>query len=267
MDKRPLGVFDSGLGGLSVVKEIKRHLPYESIVYLGDTARVPYGTRSKKTVTEFSLQCIKFLLKRKVKCIVVACNTSSAQAFDEIKKVSTVPTFEVIGPGVRAAVKNGKAGVIGVIGTRGTVKSSAYKKKINKHNSSLRVVEVACPLFVPLIEEGELKGKLIELCTQKYLRPLKRKGLDTLILGCTHYPLIKPVIAKHLDSKVRIVDSGQEVANQLSVYLRVKKMLADKNVKPKDEFYVTDLTERFMKVASMFLGKDLGGRIKKVELD
>lgn len=266
MDSRPIGVFDSGLGGLTVVKEIKRVLPYENIVYLGDTARVPYGTRSKETVTEFSLQNIKFLLEKKVKCILIACNTSSALAYTRIKIETSVPTLDVIGPGVRAALSNGPVKKIGVIGTRGTIGSHAYKKAIKKASPKARILEIACPLFVPLIEEGELKGKLIEYTVDKYLKPLAQSKIDTLILGCTHYPLIKSAIAKKL-KKVKIVDSGKAAAKELSVYLKKKKMLALRNRKPRDEYFVTDLTKRFVKVAEMFLGERVGRNLKKISLD
>ena len=266
MDLRPIGVFDSGLGGLTVVKEIKRLLPNESIVYLGDTARVPYGTRSKKTVTEFSLQNIRFLLKKKVKCIVIACNTSSALAYTRIKVETSVPTFDVIGPGVRAALSNGLVKKIGVIGTRATIGSHAYKKAIHKGSSKASILEVACPLFVPLIEEGELNGKLIEYTVAKYLRPLIRADIDTLILGCTHYPLVESQIVKEL-GKVRIVDSGKATATELLSNLRKKEILSRKNRKSKDEYFVTDLTDRFMKVAEMFLGESLQGKIKKVDIN
>lgn len=266
MDARPIGVFDSGLGGLTVVKEINRILPYENIVYLGDTARVPYGTRSKKTVTEFSLQNIKFLLKKKVKCIVVACNTSSALAYARIRAVTSVPTLDVIGPGVSAAVSNGYVKRIGVIGTRGTIGSHAYKKAIHKINPEARILEISCPLFVPLIEEGELRGKIMEYAVDKYLKPFTQKRIDTLILGCTHYPLIESQIAKKL-GKVRIVDSGKATANELSVYLKKKEMLSTKNGKRRDEYFVTDLTGRFLWVAKMFLGESLQGKIKEININ
>ncbi|MCH7730005.1 glutamate racemase [Patescibacteria group bacterium] len=267
MDKRPVGVFDSGLGGLTVVKEIKRVLPGESIVYLGDTARVPYGTRSKKTVEEFSLQNINFLLRKKVKCVVVACNTASAQAYRKIRKKSSVTTFDVIVPAVKAATKNGQPKVIGVIGTRGTIKSGAYKRKIQKVGPNFKVFELTCPLFVPLIEEGELRGELIRLCVDKYLIPLRKKKIDTLILGCTHYPLIKTVIEKRIGPKVKIIDSGKEVTKELFAYLTKKQMLAPENNKPRDEYFVTDLTQRFIKVAEMFLGESLKRKIKEVSVN
>ena len=266
MDLRPIGVFDSGLGGLTVVKEIKRLLPNESIVYLGDTARVPYGTRSKKTVTEFSLQNIRFLLNKKVKCIVIACNTSSALAYTRIKIETSVPTFDVIGPGVRAALSNGLVKKIGVIGTRATIGSHAYKKAIHKGSSKASILEVACPLFVPLIEEGELKGQLIEYTVDKYLKPFIQMKIDILILGCTHYPLIKSQLLKKL-KKIRIVDSGKTAAKELSIYLEKNKIVSSKNKKPRDEFFVTDLTDRFIKVAEMFLEESLQGKIKKVDIN
>jgi len=268
MDERPIGVFDSGLGGLTVVKEIKKILPNERIIYLGDTARVPYGTRSKEAVTEFSLQNITFLEKKNVKCIVIACNTSSALAYSKIKAFTSLPTFEVIAPGVKAALSSGYIKRIGVIATRSTIGSHAYKKAILKRSPKTSVLEIACPLFVPLIEEGELKGKLIGYAVDKYLNPLLEEKIDTLILGCTHYPLIRSQIAAKL-KRVRIVDSGKTVAKELSVYLKLKEkdLLASKNGKPKDEYFVTDLTDRFLNIAEVFLGKKLKGSLRKISLE
>lgn len=254
MDKRAIGVFDSGLGGLTVVKEIRKILPDESIIYLGDTARVPYGTRSKEAVTRFSLEDAKFLLKKNVKCIVVACNTASAFAGRILKKKIKIPVFEVITPVLKEAKKVSK-GKIGVIGTRGTITSGAYKVDFG----------VACPLLVPFIEEGEIKNEAMKIVLKNYLKPLKGK-IGTLVLGCTHYPIIKPIIGKELGREVRLLNPGESVARELKDYLSKNKMLGSKKKRGRVEYYVTDLTDRFTKVAEMFLGEKVGGKIKKVSL-
>lgn len=247
MDKRdkPIGVFDSGLGGLTVVKEIIRLLPNEDIVYLGDTARVPYGTRSNEIIKKFSEENINFLLQKKVKCIVIACHTSSAVAGIYLKKkFSNMPIFDVVSPVLENLNKSKNK--IGVIGTRATVNSGVYSK-LNK------VVQVPCPLFVPFIEEGEVKGKLIESLVEKYLGKLK---VETLVLGCTHYPIIKNIIKKVLPS-TKLINPGVLVAKKLRNFL-IKNNLTNnsKKVGNKD-FYVTDLNQRFVKVAEMFLGEKI----------
>lgn len=267
MDKRPVGIFDSGLGGLTVVKEIKKRLPNESIVYLGDTARVPYGTRSKETVTKFSLQDAYFLTGQKVKCIVIACNTASALAFKEVKRKLTIPIFDVVSAGAKMAVETTKNKKIGVIGTRGTVASQAYQKTIRKQNPKILVHEKACPLFVSLIEEGEIKGKVIEMLASKYLNSLKNNKIDTLILGCTHYPIIKNIIKEKIGKRVVLVNSGEGIAKVLSSFLKEKKLEAPKNLNPVRKYYVTDLTKRFIKVAEIFLGEKIKGEIKKISLE
>ena len=267
MDRRSLGIFDSGLGGLTVVKEIKRKLPYESIIYLGDTARVPYGTRSKETVTKFSLQDTHFLTGQKVKCVVIACNTASALAFKEVKRKLTIPVFDVVSAGAKMAVETTKNKKIGVIGTRGTIASHAYQKAIHKQNPEALVYEKACPLFVPLIEEGEIRGKVIEMLASKYLNPLKNGKIDTLILGCTHYPIIKNIIQEKIGKRVALVNSGEEIAKVLSSFLREKKLEAPKNLNPVRKYYVTDLTKRFIDIANMFLGENISGSIKKINLE
>jgi len=267
MDKRPVGIFDSGLGGLTVVKEIKKRLPNEGIIYLGDTARVPYGTRSKETVTEFSLQDAHFLTGQKVKCIVIACNTASALAFKEVKRKLTIPVFDVVSAGAKMAVETTKNKKIGVIGTRGTIASHAYQKAIHKQNPEALVCEKTCPLFVPLIEEGEIKGKVIEMLASKYLNPLKNDKIDTLILGCTHYPIIEDIIQAKIGKKATLVNSGKEIAKVLSSFLKEKKLEAPKNLNPMRKYYVTDLTKRFIDIANVFLGENISGLIKKINLE
>lgn len=263
----PIGVFDSGLGGLTVAREIVKILPNEDIVYLGDTARVPYGTRSKRTVTQFALEDAKFLLNKKVKCIVIACNTASALSGKAVRNKFEVKVFEVITPASREAAKLSKSGRIGVIGTRATISSSAYKKELLKNKSNLKIIEVACPLFVPFIEEAETKGELIEKLIKKYLKEIKNKKVDTLIMGCTHYPIIRNLIQKEVGKSVTLINPGSAVAKELNRYLVKNGLKNSHNRLGKREYFVTDLTERFTKVAEMFLGDEIKDKIKQVSLD
>jgi glutamate racemase len=256
MDKenRPIGVFDSGLGGLTVVKEIIKLLPNEDIIYLGDTARVPYGTRSNEIIKKFSEEDVNFLLKKKVKCVIIACNTSSAVAGKFLKnKFSKVPIFDVVSP-VLESLKGSKK-KIGVIGTRATVNSGVYSR-LNK------VVQIPCPLFVPFIEEGEINGELIEGLVKKYIGNLK---VDILVLGCTHYPIIKDIINKVLPN-VELVNPGVFIAGKLKNYLIKNGLTNNETSNRKEDYYVTDLNERFKKVARIFLGENINVRIKKVSL-
>lgn len=253
MDNRPIGVFDSGLGGLSVVKEIVKVLPHENIVYLGDTARVPYGTRSAETVINFSVQDANFLLNSGVKCVVIACNTSSAHAGKLLKQELKIPVFDVISS-TKANLKKGR---IGVIGTRGTIESGAYNVPYAK----------SCGLLVSFIEEGEIKGKALELVLKDYLKEFKRKNLDALILGCTHYPIISGLIKKEIGNKVNLINPGKLVAKDLKETLIKRKMLKDGKTRAVKSYFVTDLTPRFIKVAEMFLGEKIKGKIKKVDIE
>jgi len=254
--KRPIGVFDSGLGGLTVVKHLIKLLPHENIVYLGDTARVPYGTRSKEAVEKFSFEDANFLLRMNVKCIIIACNTSSALAGEKLKKRIKIPVLDVIAPTLKHAKNVSKGGKIGIIGTRGTIDSGAYKVKF----------AVPCPLFVPFIEEGKTKGESLKLISKDYLSYFKKHKIDTLILGCTHYPIIKNIIQQEMGKNVILVDSGKAVAEELKNLLSSSKMLNEGKTKGKKEFYVTDLTDRFTKVAEMFLGQKIKNKLAKIDL-
>lgn len=266
MDNRPIGIFDSGLGGLTVVKEIKRLLPEESLIYLGDTARVPYGTRSKEIVTNFAREDAEFLIKKDVKCIVIACNTASALAYKTLKKEISIPIFNVIEPGAKKALQESRNKNIGVIGTRATISSKAYEKELVRGNKLVKVHSVPCPLFVPLIEEGETEGKMIQAVVEKYLRDLKKADIDTLILGCTHYPIIKNVIAGYMKDSMTYVNPESEVASQLKEYLTIHKLLSDGRNNKAVNYYVTDINNRFVEVAEMFLGEKISNNIQKVLL-
>lgn len=261
-DKRAIGIFDSGLGGLTVVREIIKLLPNEDIVYLGDTARVPYGTRSKETIIEFSIEDANFLLSRNVKCIVIACNTASAFAGEVLKKNINIPVFEVITGAADKAANISRNKKIGVIGTRGTISSEAYQRKLIQRKPDLEIISQPCPLLVPFIEEAEFGSPAMEIVLQSYLEKVKGKEIDTLIMGCTHYPIIKNLIQKYFGNRVSLIDPGVTEAQEVSDYLNKNKLLNGQKKPGERRFYVTDLTHRFLKVAEMFLG----GKLHSLEL-
>lgn len=266
MDNRAIGIFDSGIGGLTVTKEIVKQLPNESIIYLGDTARVPYGTRSKEAVTQFAKELVNFLLKRKVKALVVACNTISALALEKIEKMSPVPVLEVIKPAVRKGVKKTKNKKIGVIGTQGTIQSRAYEEEIRKIDPQIEVTAVGCPLFVRLAEEGLHKSKVTKLVAEDYLNEIIIKDVDTLILGCTHYPLLVDAISQTVGSKINLIDSAEPTTQELKKVLEEKNLLSD-NLHPTYKFYVTADPQKVYRVVGRFFGEELKGRLKKVTLE
>jgi len=264
MRENPIGIFDSGVGGLTVLKEISKLIPKENIVYLGDTARVPYGIRSAETVLKYSIECADFLFKKQIKMLVVACNTSSSVSLEVLRKRLPIPVIGVIEPGVRAALKVTKNGKIGIIGTEATVQSGAYTKKIKSLNPKIEVISKACPLFVPLVEEGILEGAIAELVIERYLKDIKNSGIDTLILGCTHYPLLKRTIQKYMDG-INLVDSAEEIAQEVKTMLSQKKLLNEKSDECYKIFYVTDSPERFKKIGEIFLDYEINN-ISKVSL-
>lgn len=268
MDKSsPIGVFDSGIGGLTVVKEIIKTLPRESIIYLGDTARVPYGPRSREVVTGFALQMADFLLKKKVKAIVIACNTISGLSYDDVKtKAFPVITLGVIKGVVKKAISATRNNKIGVIGTVGTINSQSYQKLLKFYNSDAEIVSSACPLFVPLAEEGMNNHQATKLIAHEYLKQFIDKGVDTLILGCTHYPLLYDSIKEVMGEDVAIIDSAQPTAQMLKERLNEADLLADEDQKPTYDFFVTDAPERVIRVASHFFGEDLNNKIQKITL-
>jgi len=266
MDNRPIGIFDSGIGGLTVAKQIIQTLPHESIIYVGDTARVPYGTRSGDIITKFGLELANFLLRRDVKFLVVACNTISAVAYRQIRDISPVPVIGVIKPAVIKASRVSKNGKIGVIGTVGTIKSDAYGYLLKKFNPKTKIISIACPLFVPLAEEGLHSNQATKIIANDYLKDLTKKGIDTLILGCTHYPLLEDVIKGTVGSAVTIVDSSLPTALMLKERL-IETNLLSNNPNPTYQFLVTDAPERVLKIASRFFGRSLQGKIKKVSLE
>ncbi len=262
MNRRPIGVFDSGIGGLTVVRELERQLPHESLIYFGDTARVPYGNKSPETVRRFSREILDFLLSRDVKLVVVACNTATAHALTELQRVSPVPVEGVIEPGARAAVGATKTGRIGIIGTAGTVASGAYERAIKDADGKVVVTSRACPLFVPLVEEGWLDHPATRLIAQEYLAPLESHHIDTLVLGCTHYPLLKPLLADVLGPAVALIDSAEQTAAAVGRELAASTLRAPAAQEGHVHFVVSDDPQRFVKVGRRFLGE----RVKDVEV-
>jgi glutamate racemase len=259
----PIGVFDSGIGGLSVVHALTRELPHENIVYFGDTARVPYGPKSPQVVREYALQDTEVLLKHDVKAVVVACNTVSAVALDVVQKRARVPVIGVILPGAEAAVRASKKRRIGVIGTVGTINSNAYTNAIRQIDPSVKVFGRPCPLFVPLAEEGWTDHSATELIAKEYLFPLTLEKIDTLVLGCTHYPLLRDVIDRALHSSVTLIDSGEATAAAAKALLAEHGLLNESTMKPRLQFFVSDIPYRFTEVGERFLGQKLG-RVDRV---
>ena len=252
----PIGVFDSGVGGLTVVREIMRQIPNEKIVYFGDTARLPYGSKSKETVTRYSRQIVRFLQTQEVKAIVAACNTASAYALDEIEKETDIPMIGVVKPGAKVAAETTSNGKIGVIGTEGTIGSSIYSRYIKETNEDAWVIGKACPLFVPLVEEGLLKDPVTDEIAKRYLAELIDIGIDTLILGCTHYPLIRSTVGKIMGESVTLVNPAYETARELKELLAAGDMLNDKEAELGDNryrFYVSDAAEKFKHFANSII--------------
>lgn len=253
----PIGVFDSGIGGLTVVAEIMRQLPDEGIVYFGDTARLPYGPKSSETVRQFAVQDTEFLLRQGVKAVVVACNTASSVAIEDLSGRYSLPIIGVIRPGALAAVSTTLAGKVGVIGTEGTIASHAYRREIHRLDRDIEVLEVSCPLFVPLAEEGWTDREVTLVIAHEYLRPLRDAGVDVVVLGCTHYPILKDTIAKVFGPSVRLIDSAEETARETSEQLSALDLSRTDAGAPERRFFVSDVPHRFREQAERFLGSPL----------
>ncbi len=259
--ENPIGIFDSGVGGLTVLKAIKKLLPMEQLIYLGDTARVPYGNKSKETIVRYSIENTNFLMQFNIKMLVIACNTSTAMGIEILRNMFQIPIIGVIEPGAKRAVEVTKNKRIGVIGTVATIKSKAYQNIIKSYERKAVIFAKPCPLFVPLVEEGLVKGPVAEAVVKMYLEGFKLKNIDTLVLGCTHYPLLKNTIQKFFDRKIQIVDSAEETAKIVKGVLEEKK-LANVLKNENDMFFVTDAAERFLKV-----GKEImKGALKEVRI-
>ena len=256
-DSRPIGIFDSGVGGLTVVGKMQEILPNEDLIYFGDTARVPYGTKSKETITKFSVENVEFLMTHNVKIVIVACNTASSLSLEFLKRCFKVPVIGVIEPGAREAVSATRNNCIGVIGTHATVSSGAYEKAIAKISPRYSVFTQACPLFVPLVEEGWADNDVTKRVTQIYLEPVKSKSVDTLILGCTHYPILNKVLKKVMGHNVTLVDSAREVARGAKDVLDASGLLNAKRSRGMQRFFVSDEPYRFIKIGEKFLKRHI----------
>ncbi len=250
-----IGVFDSGVGGLTVVEALGQSLPAESVLYFGDTARVPYGVKSPATIARYASQITGFLLRHPVKMLIVACNSMSAVAFEEISRLSPVPVIEVIGAGAAAAAAKTRNQCIGVIGTPATIRSNAYTAAVHRHLPQAHIVARPCPLLVPLVEEGWVSHPVTRQVIREYLRPVLEARVDTLILGCTHYPLLKPLLQEETGPGIELVDSAQAVARQAGEQLRARGLLAPGNgaAKPRNVFFVTDAPDHFRLLGGRFL--------------
>ncbi len=259
MNSLPIGIFDSGVGGLTVLRAVRQRLPRESVVYLGDTARVPYGTKSRATIERYAVEDAAFLVEKGVKMIVVACNTASAMSRERLRAEFNVPLLSVLGPGARMAARVTRTGRIGVIATEATVESGAYERAIRETggDSVVEVVSRACPLFVPLVEEGETESQIARLVAEQYLAPMRLKRIDTLVLGCTHYPLLKRVIGETMGAEVALVDSAEATAEETAQLLETHALLDQQSNAGKAEFYVTDAARRFHRIAERILGEPL----------
>ena len=267
MSSQPIGVFDSGLGGLTAVKQLRAIMPHENIVYFGDTGRVPYGNRSVATISRYAKQDARFLLSHDVKMVIAACGTVSSTVLD-LSDVLPVPYINVIAPTAAAAVKATKNKRVGVIGTRATIGSCAYKKEIEKIAPEIMVIQRECPLFVPIVEEGFISpdDPIAKLTVERYLKEIKEQQVDTVILGCTHYPILKPVIGEYVGEDVRLIDSGKETAIYASKLLGEKGLLNSSDAEGECSFFVSDRTDDFASIASIFLQSNIGENVDRVEI-
>jgi len=250
----PIGVIDSGVGGLTVARELMRQLPKENLIYVGDTLRCPYGPRPEEEIVEYTWDMVNFLLEKNIKMLVIACNTATAYTLEELKQKLDIPVVGVIEPGARAAIKTTKTNHIGVLGTEGTIRSHAYRKALKNINSELEIEGLACPAFAPMVEKGVVSGPLARQVIEEALVDLKDwKEMDTLILGCTHYPIIKPVIEEVVGDAVEVISSGDETAREVSAILGFKRKLYEGDRPVSHKFYATGDTKLFMKIANMWL--------------
>lgn len=264
MDNRPIGVFDSGVGGLTVVSQIFNHLNNEKIIYMGDTARLPYGSKSKETVTKYSLQICRFLLTKGVKAIIVACNTASSNSLEYLQKEFDIPIFGMVEPGVTSALHESKGDRIGIIATERTVRSKAYENLIQKKSPETIVYSKSCPLFVSLVEEGFFDNEIAELTVKHYLDEFINKNIDSLVLGCTHYPLLKNCIQKVM-GKIKIIDPAETMAKELKHYLHQHDLLNENIETPRHDFYLSDNTDKFDFIARTALNKEYIAQIIDIE--
>ncbi|MRI65332.1 glutamate racemase [Gracilibacillus thailandensis] len=265
--KQPIGVIDSGVGGLTVASELIRQLPKESIIYLGDTKRCPYGPRPKEEVIQYTWEMVHFLLERDIKMLVIACNTATAFTLEQLREELSIPVVGVIQPGARAAITHSRTDEIGVIGTEGTISSKAYVDTLRQINTEIEVHDLACPRFVPLVEKGIVQGEEADQVVRETLQPLKQfSNMDTLILGCTHYPMIKALIQKEIGSTVTVISSGEETAREVSTILEYQNKLYQGEQPPQHFFYTTGDVGVFHEIASRWLNQKIDA-VDKIELN
>jgi glutamate racemase len=265
MNNKPIGICDSGIGGLTVAKEIIKSLSHENIIYLGDTARVPYGVRDRETITKFAKELVKFLINKNVKAVVVACNTISATCLSELQSISPVPVVGVIKPTANEVASNNEKKMVGVIGTRATINSNSYEKEIKKINSETIVFSQACPLLVPLAEEGFIDHPSTRIVVQEYLKFFQDKKIDTLIMGCTHYPILQKTIQRVIGKDIEIIDPAKPVTKELISILTKKNLLGNTD-KPIKHFFFTDVTPQTEKTVNIFFEGKFPGKIEKINL-
>jgi len=266
MDKRPIAVFDSGIGGLTVLKEIMEQLPGEDVIYFGDTARIPYGTRSKEIVIKYVIESFKFLMTKNIKAIVIACNTASSLALEESQEEFDLPIIGVVEPGAKASISSTTNNTIGVIGTEGTINSNSYQKTIRKSLPTAEIIGIACPLFVPIVEEGWENTDVANLTAQKYLLELKEHNIDTLILGCTHYPALRYTINKVMGDDVKLVNPAYETAKATKIILNEKGLLNEKLDGGTYKYFVSDDPDKFKRIGGNLIRKEIGV-VEKISLD
>lgn len=269
MDNRPIGVFDSGLGGLTTVRRLASLMPNENIIYFGDTGRVPYGTRSRETIFRYAVQDVNFLRTFDLKAIVIACGTVSSIALDPLAQRQDLPVFGVVVPTARRAAEATRNGKIGIIATPATIRTGAYERLISQYNPSARLFDQPCPLFVPLVENGRTQSGdiVIETVVREYLTPLRTAGVDTLVLGCTHYPLLAGVIGAFMGPGVRLLDSGAAVADQVAAWLEKNEMGASRAQTGVCRWYVSDSVENFHHLASIFLGREVTEPVEQIAIE
>lgn len=267
MDQRPIGVFDSGLGGLTAVRELKRILPGEDIVYFGDTGRVPYGSRSRETIIKYARQDVAFLRTFDLKAIVIACGTVSTTALEVLERENPIPVIGVVGPAAREAVGATRNGRVGLIGTEGSIRTGAYERAIAALRPGTEVLALPCPLFVPLVENGRCRpgDAVAELVAAEYLAPFRSAGVDTLVLGCTHYPLLADVIGAYMGPEVALINTGAACADAVAGLLAERDALRS-GATGRVRYYVSDSPEDFSRLASLFLGSDLEGSVEQVDI-
>jgi glutamate racemase len=257
--RQAIGIFDSGIGGLTVLKEIRKRLPHETIKYLGDTARVPYGTRSAQTVLKYARANTDFLERQDIKLLVIACNTASAVATEHLRSAHNLPIIDVVAPGARAAVSATRNGRVGIIGTEATISSGAYQREVRSLREDAVLFAEPCPLFVPLVEQGwvDENDTIVQMIVRRYLEPLLDSQIDTLVLACTHYPLLKKAIVQFMGDTITLIDSAEQIAREVETTLRDGNLLSTEPGAP-PQYFVTDIPHRFAATGALFLGESLG---------